>query len=79
MINSFRNLGFQNPFGATYSLTVRPVDANAPVPQFTVDSPIAGASALVATNNVNGIDPHFKDGSVGQWNLTTQYLFSSPL
>jgi hypothetical protein len=76
IINSFRNLGFQNPFGAVYSLTVRPVDANAPVPQFTVDNPIAGASALVTTNSVNGIDPHFKDGSVGEWNLTAQYLFS---
>jgi hypothetical protein len=76
VINSFRNLGFQNPFGATYSLTVRPVDANAPVPQFTVENPIAGASALATTNTVNGIDPHFKDAMVGQWNLTAQYLFS---
>ena len=41
------------------------MDANAPVPQFTVDNPIAGANALVTTNTVNGIDPHFKDGSVG--------------
>jgi len=76
VINSFRNLGFQNPFGATYSLTVRPANANAPVPEFSVDNPIAGASALVTTNNVNGIDPHFKDASVGEWNLTAQYLFS---
>jgi len=77
VINSFRNLGFQNPFGATYSLTVRPVDANAPVPQLTVDNPIAGTNALVTTNTVNGIDPHFKDGSVGEWNLTAQFLFSA--
>ena len=32
VINSFRNLGFQNPFGANYSLTVRPLNANAPRP-----------------------------------------------
>jgi len=77
VVNSFRTLGFQNPFGATYSLTVRPANANAPIPQFTVDNPIAGASALVTTNTVVGIDPHFKDGSVGEWNLTAQYLLTS--
>ena len=72
IINSFRNLGFQNPFGTTYTLSVRP-SITFPIPVLTVQNPLQNASPAVNFNTVLGIDPNFKDGYVGQWNLTAQY------
>jgi hypothetical protein len=77
LINTFRNLGFQNPFGTTYSLSIRPANPNAPIPVFTVNAPLANASPLVNFNSVLGINPHFKDAYSGSWNLTLQQLFGS--
>jgi hypothetical protein len=73
VINSFRNLGFQNPFGTTYTLSVRPANPNVPIPLLTAQNPLAGASPLVNFNTVLGINPNFRDGYVGEWNLTAQY------
>jgi hypothetical protein len=75
VINTFRNLGFQNPFGITYSLAVRPANPNDPLPVFTVNNPLANASPLVSFATVLGINPHFKDGDSASWNLTLQQLF----
>jgi hypothetical protein len=73
IINSFRNLGFQNPFGTTYTLSVRPSNPNKPLPIITVQNPLQNASPAVSFNTVLGIDRNFKDGYVGEWNLTAQY------
>jgi hypothetical protein len=77
VINSFRNLGFQNPFGTTYTLSVRPANPNAPLPAFTVQDPLAGATPAVNTATVVGINPHFKDSYSGEWNLTLQRMFGN--
>jgi outer membrane receptor protein involved in Fe transport len=76
VINSFRNLGFQNPFGTTYTLSVRPANPNIPLPVITVQNPLQNASPAVNFNTVVGIDPNFRDGYVGQWNLTAQYALT---
>jgi hypothetical protein len=75
VINTFRNLGFQNPFGTTYTLSVRPANPIAPQPAFTVQNPLAGATPAVNTATVLGIKPHFKDSYSGEWNLTLQHTF----
>ena len=75
VINSFRNLGFQNPFGTTYTLSLRPANPNAPIPAFTVQNPLAGATPAVNTATVVGINPHFKDAYSNSWNLTLQQMF----
>jgi hypothetical protein len=77
VINTFRNLGFQNPFGTTYSLSLRPANPNAPIPVFTVNNPLAGANPLVNLGTVLGINPHFKDAYSGTWNLTLQQMFGT--
>jgi hypothetical protein len=77
VINTFRNLGFQNPFGTTYTLSVRPANPNAPQPAFTVQNPLAGATPAVNTATVLGINPHFKDTYSSEWNLTLQHMFGS--
>jgi len=75
VINSFRNLGFQNPFGTTYTLSVRPANPAAPQPAFTVQNPLAGATPSVNTATVVGINPHFRDAYSGSWNMTLQQMF----
>jgi hypothetical protein len=77
VINSFRNLGFQNPFGVTYSLSVRPANPNDPIPVFNVANPLAGANPLTNYATVYGINPHFKDASSSSWNLTWQQTFGA--
>ncbi len=76
VINSFRNLGFQNPFGTTYTLSVRPANPAAPQPAFTVQNPLAGATPAVNTATVVGINPHFRDTYSSSWNLTLQQMFT---
>lgn len=77
VINSFRNLGFQNPFGTTYTLSVKPANPAAPVPLISADAPLANASPAVNFATVLGIDPHFKDGYVSEWNVSLQYLLTA--
>jgi hypothetical protein len=72
---SYRVLAFQDPFGESYNLTVRPADPSNPVPLFSVDYPLAGANR-VQTNNRAGIQPNFRDGQVQEWNATAQYLIT---
>ncbi len=76
VINSYRNLGFQNPFGTTYTLSVRPANPAVPIPAITVQNPLQNASPAVSFNTVLGIDQNFHDGYVGQWNLTAQYALT---
>ncbi len=76
IINTFRNLGFQNPFGTTYSLAVRPANPADPIPLINAQNPLLNASPAVNLGTVLGIDPHFHDGYVGEWNLTAQYLIT---
>jgi hypothetical protein len=76
VINSYRQLAFQNPFGSVYNLTVRPVDPQDPLPVFTVEDPLAQATRL-STNNRNGMQRDLRDGQVQQWNLSLQYLFTT--
>jgi len=73
VINSYRQLGFQNPFGTVYNLTVRPPDPQDPIPVFTVQDPLAQA-ARVSTDNRNGMQRNLREGQVQQWNLSLQYL-----
>ena len=73
IVVSYRAQGFQDPYGRTYNLTVRPPDPRNPVPLFSVDDPLAKASQVIA-NNRAGIQRDFRDGQVQQWNLTAQYL-----
>jgi outer membrane receptor protein involved in Fe transport len=75
VINSYRQLGFQNPFGTVYNLTVRPPDPQDPIPVFTVQDPLAQASR-VSTNNRNGMQRNLREGQVQQWNLSLQYLLT---
>jgi hypothetical protein len=75
VINSYRQLAFQNPFGAVSNLVVRPANPQNPLPVFTVDDPLAQATRLI-TNNRNGMQRNLRDGQVQQWNLTVQYLIT---
>jgi hypothetical protein len=75
VINSYRQLAFQNPFGAVSNLVVRPANPQNPLPVFTVDDPLAQATRLI-TNNRNGMQRNLRDGQVLQWNLTLQYLIT---
>jgi hypothetical protein len=73
VINTYRQLGFQEPFGEVSSITARPADPQNPLPVFTVDNPLTQATRL-ATNTRNGIQRNLRDGQVQQWNTSVQYL-----
>jgi hypothetical protein len=75
VINSYRQLAFQSPFGVVNNLVVRPADPQHPLPIFTVDDPLAQATRLI-TNNRNGMQRDLRDGQVQQWNLSFQYLLT---
>jgi len=75
VINSYRQLAFQEPFGSVYNLTTRPADPQNPLPVFTVENPLAEATRL-STNDRNGMQRNLRDGQVQQWNLTLQYLLA---
>ena len=75
VINSYRQLAFQSPFGSVYNLTVRPPDPQNPLPVFTVEDPLAQASRL-STSNRNGMQRNLREGQVQQWNLSLQYLLT---
>jgi hypothetical protein len=76
VINTYRQLAFQEPFGAVSSITVRPANPQNPLPVFTVDNPLAQATRL-ARNNRIGIQRNLRDGRVQQWNTSVQYLLTS--
>ena len=76
VINTYRQLAFQQPFGGVSSITARPADPQNPLPVFTVDDPLAQATRL-ATNNRNGIQRDLRDGQVQQWNTSVQYLLTN--
>src|SRR4029077_143891 len=65
VINTYRQLAFQEPFGAVSSITARPADPQNPLPVFTVDNPLA---THLARNNRNGMQRNLRDGRVQQWN-----------
>jgi len=75
VINTYRQLALQEPFGGVSSITARPADPHNPLPVFTVDNPLAQATRL-ATNNRNGIQRNLRDGQVQQWNTSVQYLLT---
>jgi len=72
---SWRQHGFQEPFGQSYNRTVRPADPRNPLPVFTVDNPLADLTQQVFLDRL-GVERNFRDGYVGQWNLTAQYLIT---
>ena len=76
VINTYRQLAFQQPFGEVSSITARPADPQNPLPVFTVDNPLTQATRL-ATNNRNGIQRNLRDGQVQQWNTSVQYLLTN--
>ena len=76
VINTYRQLAFQEPFGGVSSITVRPADPQNPLPLFTVDDPVTSAPRL-ANNNRIGIQRDLRDGQVQQWNVSAQYLLSN--
>jgi outer membrane receptor protein involved in Fe transport len=71
IINSYRQLAFQDPFGAVDNLVARPTDPQNPLPVFTVDDPLAQAS-LLARNNRNGMQRDLREGQVQEWSLSFQ-------
>jgi hypothetical protein len=73
IINTFRQLAFQEPFGGTLNLAARPANPKNPLPVFTVGDPLINASRL-ASNNRNGIQRDLRDGQVQQWNVSMEYL-----
>src|SRR4029450_13845597 len=73
VINTYRQLAFQEPFGEISSITARPADPQNPLPVFTVDNPLTQATRL-ATNTRKGIQRNLRDGQVQQWNTSVQYL-----
>jgi hypothetical protein len=75
VINSYRQLAFQNPFGSVYNLTARPADPQNPLPVFTVEDPLAQASRA-STSGRNGMQRNLREGQVQQWNLSLQYLLT---
>jgi hypothetical protein len=75
VINTYRQLALQSPFGAVSNLVVRPDDPQNPLPVFTVDDPLAQATRLV-TNNRIGMQRNLREGQVQQWNLSLQYLIT---
>ena len=75
VINTYRQLAFQQPFGEVSSITARPADPQNPLPVFTVDNPLTQATRL-ATTNRNGIQRNLRDGQVQQWNTSVQYLLT---
>ena len=66
VINTYRQLAFQEPFGGISSLTARPADPQNPLPVFTVEDPLTQATRLT-TNNRNGMQRDLRDGQVQQW------------
>ena len=76
VINTYRQLGFQEPFGGISTLTARPTDPQNPLPVFTVDDPLTQATRL-ATNNRNGMQRNLRDGQVQQWSVSAQYLLTT--
>ena len=78
IINTYRQLAFQSPFGGVFNITARPSDPQNPQPVFTVDDPLAQATRLT-TNDRNGIQRNLRDGQVQQWNLTLQYLLTKDM
>jgi hypothetical protein len=78
IVVSYRAQGFQDPFAESFDRDVRPPDPRNPLPVFTIQDPLADASRQVF-NTRNGIERKFRDGYVGQWNLTTQYLITSDM
>jgi hypothetical protein len=73
VINTYRQLAFQEPFGEVSSITARPTDPQNPRPVFSVDNPLSQATRL-ATNTRNGIQRNLRDGQVQQWNTSVQFL-----
>ena len=47
VINTYRQLAFQEPFGGISSLTARPADPQSPLPVFTVEDPLTQATRLI--------------------------------
>lgn len=72
---SWRQHAFQEPFGLSYTRTVRPADPTRPLPVFTADNPLADLTSQVFLDRW-GVERKFRDGYVGQWNLTAQYLLT---
>lgn len=72
---SWRQQAFQEPFGQSFTRTVRPPDPRNPLPVFTVENPLADLTQQVFLDRW-GVQRDFRDGYVGQWNLTTQYLLA---
>ena len=78
IVVSYRSQGFQDPFAQFFNRTVRPPDPSRPLPVFTVDNPVADLTQQVF-NTRAGVERNFRDGYIGQWNLTAQYLITKDM
>jgi len=76
VINTYRQMAFQEPFGVISSLTARPADPQSPLPVFTVEDPLMQATRLT-TNNRNGMQRDLRDGQVQQWTASVQHLLTN--
>lgn len=72
---SWRQQAFQEPFGQSFDRAVRPPDPRNPLPVFSVENPLEDLRQQVFRDRW-GVERKFRDGYVGQWNLTAQYLIS---
>lgn len=73
--NDFRAIGFQDPFAERFNRVVRSADTSRPLPVFSVDDPLRDLSQSTFFNR-RGVDPHFKDAYIQQWNFTIQHLLT---
>lgn len=74
----FRARGFQDPFAFLVTRTFRPANPTSPTPEFTAESPLAGANRLTNLTRA-GVDRNLRDGYVQTWNLSIQKMFFSNL
>jgi hypothetical protein len=75
VVNSYINLGLQNPFGQQYNRILSANAGTSPLPYFSATNPIIGLSTTTS-NALKGVDPNLRDGYVGNWNATIQFKVS---
>jgi hypothetical protein len=74
--NDFRSRGFQDPFAFLVTRTYRPASPTNPLPEFTAEAPLVGASRQANLTRA-GVDRNLRDAYVQQWNLSVQKLVTA--
>lgn len=78
VMNSYINLGFQDPYGRQFNRALPTNAGTSPVPSFTATDPLSNLSQAVF-NTRRGVDPNFRDGYVGHWNFSVQRQVSKDM